>query len=1400
MKKIHIFLGSLLLLLMLAVTLPVIADSLDARVKIENAFRILPNRAMDWLCAATADCTAETDLMVSKAIHSSPVAPGKEIEYQISFENAGNAAARNVVITDVLPDGVTYVSDYNEYGFTTASTGSTVVWTRPALNPGESGYLYLRGQVATSPTVQPGDSLINVVQVATSDLDMDPGNDVYTNTLKVVEAAVDVFVEKSSPVEAPQGEEMTYQIHLGNFGNDVAPDIIVTDTLPVGVTFVSSEIEMAMGRTGAALASGIDLLQEQAITPTVSDNQVVWNFGTMAFGSSGYIYLTVHISDTVSIGDVLTNVVQIATSAAETNTGNNSDLVTSEVYAPTRDMAVSKSLYSGTPTPGNELKYQISFSHVSGNAPARDVVITDTLPPGTTFVSWSSDSWSTYHYLLGREIEANVSDNQIVWPLGTVELSEIDDIYLTVRITDTVQPGVELANVAQVTTGGLDPVSRNNVATQTTIVESPAWDMGISKSLYSSAGAPGGEIKYGLYFGNYGNAMAHDVVITDTLPPGTTLVSWSAYSSGEGHWLFGREVTEIVSGDQVVWPLGSVEASNYDYIYLTLRISDTVPVGTVLTNTVQVSTSDSDGNVENDSDTLYTTVVSPMRDVVLVYKQLDWSSKPPVAGGVIKYEIKFRNDGNMPASNVVITDDLPANATLISWSGSAYNPYVDDLDETVSWAVDGDRVVWYLGTIEAGQYGYIKPTVHIADAAQARDVLCNRASISSDDVEDDPGNNAITHTLTVYAPTYDMHVMKQVAGLAGAPGGEMKYQIYFENEGHATAQNVVITDILPPGVTFVSWSGYAVNPYVDLEGTIAASVNGNQVSWLLGEIAAEQYGSIYVTVRIADTAKVGDVLTNTVQISSDEDWDPTDDSSTLATAVSAPVMDLSVYKSIDCVGAPGGEMRYYVSVDNGGNVAATNVVLTDTLPPNTTLVSWSGGMDAPTVDGNQVVWHMGTISAGRSIYFDILVHVSEAVAVGTELTNEIQVSSDEVDIDLSNNSSTDTTVLTSPKVDVAVSKSNSPAMPGELIEYYINFFNYGSIEALDVTITDTLPLSVSYSSWTGFSMPSTDLHKAISPTIDGNQIVWHLGSISGCVSGHIYLHGYVSSEAQVGDVLVNVVEISTSSADVVLTNNVFTATTTVQASTPSCIELTSVDIIGPTSGQVGETCTFNAVIAPFNASKPITYTWTPEPDSGQGGASASYTWTNPDARIIRVTAENCDGKTVTDWHAINIGSVSTIDPAIATTLTYTNEQGYTTTLTFPAGVVIAPSLVISYTPLSRPGRPISAGLRLAGRAIDLDVSRPDLPGADISFLQPVTLTIHYSDRDVAGIDESTLALYRWIVLVDQWRKVGDSIISGEAQWLYPEENLLVARLRRFSAFGKMGVTHPIFLPVVLRNS
>jgi hypothetical protein len=86
--------------------------------------------------------------------------------------------------------------------------------------------------------------------------------------------------------------------------------------------------------------------------------------------------------------------------------------------------------------------------------------------------------------------------------------------------------------------------------------------------------------------------------------------------------------------------------------------------------------------------------------------------------------------------------------------------------------------------------------------------------------------------------------------------------------------------------------------------------------------------------------------------------------------------------------------------------------------------------------------------------------------------------------------------------------------------------------------------------------------------------------------------------------------------------------------------------------------------------------------------------------------------------------------------------------------------------------------------------------AVFTFQTPVTVTIHYSDADVAGIDESSLTLEHWNG--SSWEDAACGAYNRQ-----PDENWLAAPICHLSLFALFGPAaeeeHFLYVPLVLNK-
>jgi len=169
------------------------------------------------------------DLSLSKAGPASVLA-GTSFTYTLTVENLGPNAAVNVLLTDTLPISVTFDSA------TAPCTETDGVVTCPLgeINPDNSAVIDV---VVTAPETV--GTLTNTATVASDTRDLDETNN--TGSLDtVVEPASDLSLSKAGPGSVLPGVNFTYTLTVENLGPNVAVNVLLTDTLPISVTFVSA--------------------------------------------------------------------------------------------------------------------------------------------------------------------------------------------------------------------------------------------------------------------------------------------------------------------------------------------------------------------------------------------------------------------------------------------------------------------------------------------------------------------------------------------------------------------------------------------------------------------------------------------------------------------------------------------------------------------------------------------------------------------------------------------------------------------------------------------------------------------------------------------------------------------------------------------------------------------------------------------------------------------------------------------------------------------------------------------------------------------------------------------------------------------------------------------------------
>ena len=180
------------------------------------------------------------------------------------------------------------------------------------------------------------------------------------------------IVKQFSPSTAVAGQALTYTMTVTNHGPSDATNVKVSDTLPVGVTFV--EAHSSIGSVNCV------------------DGVITANLGNLANGASATTVVTVTVlSKTVNS---LTNTGTVTGYETDPNLSNNTSTVVTPVTASV-DLVIEKSGLPEHVKAGHQLTYTLKARN-DGPSDATDVVVTDTLPPGVTYVSSSLPNATSY--------------------------------------------------------------------------------------------------------------------------------------------------------------------------------------------------------------------------------------------------------------------------------------------------------------------------------------------------------------------------------------------------------------------------------------------------------------------------------------------------------------------------------------------------------------------------------------------------------------------------------------------------------------------------------------------------------------------------------------------------------------------------------------------------------------------------------------------------------------------------------------------------------------------------------------------------------------------------------------------------------------------------------------------
>jgi uncharacterized repeat protein (TIGR01451 family)/fimbrial isopeptide formation D2 family protein len=911
------------------------------------------------------------------------ITDGDTIDYRLAVTNTGTSPAYDIALADTPPSALTEVSTVAnpaaEVTKTWSKASREIAWKIAGpVAPKATVTLEYKSRLVPVGELKAGEEVTNAATVPSyfgaSEVQRGEGHKnyageailyrAYTGPAAHITATValpSIAVEKTTDANgfpasatAEVGQPFGWRVVVKNTSTVPAKSLAVTDTLPANWEYVAASAAFAPGGSATPTVSGsegsgltltwatpIELAAGQSTTLTYQAKPTVAAATSPGTGATH-----------PNVNAVEASVKDAAGSSADAEGPFAAGPAHAQAELLVPGLEVSKTPSQASALAGEGDSYAIHI-HNAGAGAAREVVVVDTLPGGMTYAAGSATADPTTGFY-----EQSATSSSVTWKIAEVPAGADVEITVPVGIEPAVPSGSELTNeVAVHSVEQPTPISAEG-----TIATTARADVQAEKSVLGDGPAvPGTQLTYVLGATDKGPSTARAVKLTDALPAGLSYVSASAGCS--------------VSAPIVTCEAGALEPGHSASFEVVVAVAGDV-TGTIA-NTVHATSSTPDPEPANNEASVEVPA-QPSADLKLVKTALT----PEVLDSQhASFSLVATNQGPSDAAAAEIVDTLPTGLTYASSSGASCTPV-------------GQEVTCTLGALSTGA----SRTVELTVLADGVGVDVNKALLSSTTPDPEPANNSAEATVKVL-PAADLSLTKIASPTKVELPGEVTYTLTVTNHGPDAAQDVVLTDPLPTGETYLG---------DDAGCTTAAQT----VTCALGEIADGASRTVHLRVRVGVT--LGEqIVTNTAEVTSatgDPDTNnnlasapittgpappgpaavtqppssTTPSSSTppssgvsASTARSTPARTRVTLRKLvrERSVAPGGLLNYRLIVRNAGEQTARRLLVCDRLPERTSVVSRGRGRLAL----GRICFRLATLAAGRSASFALVLRADSDV-------------------------------------------------------------------------------------------------------------------------------------------------------------------------------------------------------------------------------------------------------------------------------------------------------------------------------------------------------------------------------------------------------------------------------------
>ena len=378
---------------------------------------------------------APIDLSLSQRDTPDPSPAGSRLTYTIEVGNNSSSLGTGLVVTDMMPSGVSFVSASATLGICTRSV-STVTCRIPSLAAAGVATITLVVKPQSAGTIS------NAANVVANEPDPDSTNNSSTETTTIAPAADLKISVTDNKTSIAAGSQNVYTIIVNNLGPSAATGAAITDTFPssfASVTYTATQLGGATGFT----ASGSGNISDTVNFPAGSKITYTAK-GKLSSAATG----------TLSDNATVTKPADISDPSTANNSATDSDTITFKA-----DLKITVNDGKTAAVAGTKDTYTIVVTN-AGPSNVAGAIIQDNFPgtfTGVTFTATQTGGVSGFTPAGSGNIHNTVS-----MPAGSK---------ITYRATGTISASAtgSISNTASATSpGGVpDPILTNNSATDT---------------------------------------------------------------------------------------------------------------------------------------------------------------------------------------------------------------------------------------------------------------------------------------------------------------------------------------------------------------------------------------------------------------------------------------------------------------------------------------------------------------------------------------------------------------------------------------------------------------------------------------------------------------------------------------------------------------------------------------------------------------------------------------------------------------------------------------------------------------------------------------------------------------------------------------------------------------------